>query len=128
MYVQRLGGFEQPVPVAAVPLGTVTSYSYMCAGNNMIIDHNGTESVFHIDTRTWEITPSGFDAVGGGGVSPISGRLAVASDRETVFLEGARRSGAGMWEPTGVDGHVFATDAEILVIGDDRAATKVSPE
>lgn len=132
VYVQSVGGSEDPVPVAPVPPGTVSSYGYLCAGNNMIIGHDGTESVFHIDTRTWETVPSNFESLPSIGVSPISGRLAVASDRSTVFLtEGGgpvyRRTGPGQWDDTGASGHVFATDSDVLVIGDDQAVAKVWP-
>ena len=110
VYVQPIGGSEQPVSVARVP--------------------PGTESAFHIDTRTWEITPSNFDSLPSIGASTISGRLAISADGSTAFLtEGVgpvyRRSSPGQWEDTGAIGQVFATDSQDLVIGEDQIVTAV---
>ena len=130
VYVQPVGGSEQPVSVARVPPGTVSSFGYLCSGNDMLIEHNSTESVFHIDTRTWEITPSNFDSLPSIGVSPISGRLAISADGSTAFLTVCsgpvyRRSSPGQWEDTGAIGCVFATDSQVLVIGEDQTVTAV---
>ena len=132
VYVQPVGGSEQPVSVARVPPGTVSTFGYLCSGNDMLIEHNSTESVFHIDTRTWEITPSNFDSLPSIGVSPISGRLAISADGSTAFLTVCsgpvyRRSSPGQWEDTGAIGCVFATDSQVLVIGEDRIVTAVWP-
>ena len=132
VYVQPVGGSEQPVSVARVPPGTVSTFGYLCSGNDMLIEHNSTESVFHIDTRTWEITPSNFDSLPSIGVSPISGRLAISADGSTAFLTVCsgpvyRRSSPGQWEDTGAIGCVFATDSQVLVIGEDQMVTAVWP-
>ena len=111
--------------------GTVSAYHYLCAGNLMIIDHDGTESVFHTDTRTWERVPSNYQAlVGFGGMSPISGRLAVGPDGTAYVAESmgvVRRVAAGAWENTGATGNVFATDAQVLALDAEGAVTVLWP-
>lgn len=132
VYVQPIGGSEAPTPVASVPPGTVTMYGYLCAGNQMVIDHDGTEAVFHTDNRTWERVPSNYGAVVGHGVgvSPISGRLAVGPDGTAYSAESGgvvRRVGPGAWEHTGSSGSVFATDAQVLALDQEGTVTVLWP-
>ena len=132
VYVQPIGGSEAPTPVASVPPGTVTMYGYLCAGNQMVIDHDGTEAVFHTDNRTWERVPSNYGAVVGHGVgmSPISGRLAVGPDGTAYSAESGgvvRRVGPGAWEHTGSSGSVFATDAQVLAFDQKGTVTVLWP-
>lgn len=132
VHVQPIGGSTDPVAVAPVPPGTVSAYGYFCAGNDMVIHHAGSETTFHIDTRTWQVAPSNFDSLGDGQVFPVSGRLAVAPDGSSAFLTGGggpvyRRNSPGQWDDTGAVGFVFATDSQVLVIGEDRTVTTVWP-
>ena len=130
VHVQPIGGSDPPVPVAPVLPGTVSAYHYLCAGNLMIIDHDGTESVFHTDTRMWERSPSNFHTLGLT-MSPISGRVAVSPDRSTLFLANSgpvvRRVGPGTWEDTGTVGSVFATDAQVLALDHEGTVTVLWP-
>lgn len=132
VHVQPVGGAEEPVAVGPIPPGTVSTYDFLCAGDDMVINHDGTETTFHIDTRTWESLPSNYDTLGSIWASPISGRLAIAPDGSTAFLTGGggpvyRRNSPGQWDDTGAVGFVFATDSQVLVIGEDRTVTTVWP-
>lgn len=130
VYVQPVGGSEEPVSVGQVPPEVATSSGNICAGGLMTLETGDTQWSFDMAARSWSSAPSNLSEIGAF-ISPIGGRLATAPDASTVFLQGPnsviRRTGTGLWEDTGVAGHVFATDSAVLVIDQDQDVTQVWP-
>lgn len=127
IYVQPLDGSADPESLGPVPAGALVAGSVLCAPGKVTVHGPGTAATFDVDSRTWTTGPSNLTALTLG-TGPISGRYVTAADG-TVFEQSSnggriiRHLGGGMWEETGAQGHVFATDAAVLVIGDDRSVT-----
>jgi hypothetical protein len=131
IYVQQLGDSAKPESLGPVPPGALVAGPTLCTPDSVTVHGPDTAATFDVESRTWTTGPSNrADLILGS--SPISGRYVTAADG-TVFEQAGsgghiiRHVGAGMWEDTGAQGHVFATDDTVLVIGDDRTITVVQP-
>lgn len=130
VYVQPVGGDEPPRSVGPVPEGPADA-EYVCAAGRVTFGGTGTQAELDVGAGTWSTGPTNLVEMRAF-LSPISGRLASSPDGSTAFLQSTgngviRRVGDGLWEPTGVDGNVFATGEQVLVIGDDQQVTEVWP-
>jgi hypothetical protein len=131
VWVQRIGRDEAPQPLGAVP-SEIHPGAMVCAAGRVSFGDQGTEGVLNLESGSWSTSPTNLAELTGGFISPISGRMAGATDRAAVFVQGSnsaiiRRIGDGAWEPTGASGHVFPTGAEVLVVADDGTVTAVWP-
>lgn len=129
VYVQTVGGDAEPESLGAVPVPT--DPLYVCAAGRVSFGGAGTQAVLDVDAGTWTTGPTNLVEMRAF-MSPISGRLASSPDGSTAFMQSTvhgiiRRVGDGLWEPTGVDGHVFSTGDQVLVIGDDQQVSEVWP-
>jgi hypothetical protein len=129
IYVQRLGDPAEPESLDPVPPGVLVAGPTICTPDSVTVHGPDTAATFDVASRTWSIGPSNLleQTLG---ISPISGRYVTAAD-STVFGQSmpgdriVRHVSGGEWEDTGATGHVFATDAAVVVIGDDRSVTVI---
>ncbi|MGB6056909.1 MAG: hypothetical protein WBF71_01490 [Microthrixaceae bacterium] len=129
VYVQPVGGADEPVSVGPVPPGPMPQM-LLCTTNHLTVSDNATQAILDVASRTWITGPSNLMEMSDSFISPISGRLASAPDGSTAFLQATgnriiKRARGGLWDDTGVTGHVYSTNTAVLVIGEDRSVTTV---